>query len=68
MKRRFLPALCLPLALLAACGPPGGEALEPGTVSRPPAAEGQFWETSPETLLASEIGRASWRERVLIQV
>ena len=53
LKKRFLPALCLPLALLAACGPPGGEALEPGTVSRPPAAEVQFWETSPEALLAS---------------
>ena len=53
LKKRFLPALCLPLALLATCGPPGGEALEPGTVSRRPAAEVQFWETSPEALLAS---------------
>ena len=47
------PALCLLLALLAACAPPQTEVLNPGTVSRHPAPETVFTESSPGALLAS---------------
>ena len=53
LKKRYRPALCLLLVLLTACGPPGGETLRPGRISRHPAAEGRLWETSPEALLTS---------------
>lgn len=50
-KRRA--ALCLLLALLTACAPPGAEELKAGTICRRPEAEAVLCETTPQELLAS---------------
>lgn len=46
--RALASALCLFLALLTACAPPGAEVLETGTVCRHPAEAVSFWERDPE--------------------
>lgn len=54
MKRRECrAALCLLLALLTACAPPGADELNAGSICRRPEAEAVFWEAGPRELPAS---------------
>ncbi len=45
--------LCLLLALMTACAPPGEGTLKAGTISRRPAADAILWESTPQELLSS---------------